>query len=89
MTNGKAANSHSEVGARIRRLRLRTGLSQEKFAPVIGITRRHLIRLENGENRPSRTLAARIEAVIAEHTGKPVTGSDRVLGDAPFPEGGR
>jgi transcriptional regulator with XRE-family HTH domain len=61
-----------EVGNRIRRLRLRTGLSQEKFAPLVGITRRHLIRLEKGENRPGRDLALRIEQVVSERTCKPV-----------------
>jgi DNA-binding XRE family transcriptional regulator len=47
-------------------------LSQEKFAPLVGITRRHLIRLEKGENRPGRDLALRIEQVVSERTCKPV-----------------
>jgi transcriptional regulator with XRE-family HTH domain len=68
----KHPNRHSGIGSRIRRLRLRTGLSQEKFAPLVGVTRRHLIRLEKGENRPGRDLAERIEQVVAERTGKPV-----------------
>lgn len=57
---------YAEVGARIRRARERSGISQERFAPMIGITRRHLIRLENGEHHPSPDLRAR----IAEHTGE-------------------
>jgi transcriptional regulator with XRE-family HTH domain len=82
----KPSNGHSDVGSRIRRLRLRTGLSQENFAPLVGITRRHLIRLEKGENRPGRDLADRIERVVAERTCKPVPfhvyeGES----DAPFP----
>ncbi len=54
-------------GARIEKARKRTGLSQERFAPVVGTTRRHMIRLENGEHRPSGELLAR----IAEQTGQP------------------
>lgn len=57
----------SENGARIRSARRRTGLSQEKFAPAVGTTRRHMIRLENGEHLPSRELRDR----IAEATGQP------------------
>jgi len=72
-------NRHHEIGARIRRLRLSTGISQERFAPRIGITRRHLVRLENGEHRPGRELAARIEQVVEEITGKPPR--ERVLPD--------
>ena len=62
-----APRKFAVVGARIREARLRRGFSQERFAPVIGITRRHLIRLENGEHHPSAELRDR----IAEHTGEP------------------
>lgn len=62
-----AARRYAEVGSRIRAAREKTGLSQERFAPVIGITRRHLIRLENGEHHPSPELRER----LAEHTGEP------------------
>lgn len=75
---------HSEIGQRIKRSRKRTGLSLEKFAPLVGISRRHLIRLENGENRPRRDLADRIERVCADH-GQPVR--EPIL-DAPFHAGG-
>lgn len=82
-----SANGHSETGQRIKGLRLRAGLSQEKFAPLVGITRRHLIRLENGENRPGRDLAARMEGLVEEVTGEPVP--FRILEvDAPFHDGG-
>lgn len=57
---------YADVGARIREARLSRGFSQERFAPVIGITRRHLIRLENGEHHPSAELRER----LAEHTGE-------------------
>ena len=70
---------HRETGQRIRRLRLTTGLSQERFAPKVGVTRRHLIRLENGEHRPGRDLAARIERVVEDITGNPV--KERILSD--------
>lgn len=72
-------NRHQEQGARIKRMRLTTGLSQERFAPLVGITRRHMIRLENGEHSPTREVAARIERVVEEHTGKP--SQERVLDD--------
>jgi transcriptional regulator with XRE-family HTH domain len=55
-----------EIGARIRQARLGRGFSQERFAPIIGVTRRHLIRLENGEHHPSAELRDR----LAEHTGE-------------------
>lgn len=57
-----------EQGRKLRRARNLTGLSQENFAPDIGTTRRHLIRLEGGEHRPSGALLSR----IAERTGEPV-----------------
>lgn len=41
-------------------------MSQERFADVIGTTRRHMIRLENGEHLPSVALRDR----IAEATGE-------------------
>ena len=50
----------SANGQRIRQARHLTGLSQENFAPRIGTTRRHLIKLENGEHRPRRQLRDRI-----------------------------
>lgn len=76
MTGSEYSNRHRETGQRIRRLRESTGLSQERFAPRVGITRRHLIRLENGEHRPSRELAARIEEAAQDATGEP---SGRIL----------
>lgn len=53
---------HHDENEWIRRSRQAIGLSQDKFAWLVGITNRHLIRLENGECRPSRKLAARIDA---------------------------
>ncbi len=52
-----------ENGRRIRAARRLTGLSQENFAPLIGTGRRHMIKLENGEHRPSGELRDRIVEV--------------------------
>lgn len=55
--------------------RRRTGLSQETFAADIGITRRHQIRLENGEHRPTVEVLSRIAdraGVDADSFGYPV-----------------
>jgi transcriptional regulator with XRE-family HTH domain len=73
-----ALNHHHEIGQKIKALRQSTRLTQERFAQRVGITTRHLVRLENGENRPRAALAQRIEDVAAEITGKPV---ERILPD--------
>lgn len=52
-----------ENGRKIRAARQLTGLSQENFAPLIGTGRRHMIKLENGEHRPSGRLRDRIVEV--------------------------
>lgn len=49
-------------GALIRSFRKRVGKSQEKLAIEVGTTRRHMIRLENGEHLPSSDLRNRIAA---------------------------
>lgn len=51
---------HADNGAQIRRARKRIHLSQERFAAEVGTTRRHLIRLENGEHLPGGALRDRI-----------------------------
>lgn len=56
---------YATQGRALRAARNRRHMSQENFAPIVGTTRRHLIRLENGEHRPSGDLLAR----IAEQTG--------------------
>src|SRR5581483_5122553 len=60
---------YAELGGRIARARHGTGLSQERFAPEVGLTRRHLIRLENGEHQVSARVAER----IASFTGVPAS----------------
>lgn len=54
-------------GARIRHARQQAKKSQERLAAEVGTTRRHMIRLENGEHLPSGMLRDR----IAEATGHP------------------
>lgn len=51
-------------GSRIRRARRRAGISQEGLALKVGTTRRHMIRLENGEHLPSTPLRNRIAAEV-------------------------
>ena len=53
----------AENGARIRRARQSTGLSQENFAPKVGVSRRELIRLEKGTHKPRKDLHDRIVEV--------------------------
>lgn len=50
----------AKQGKAIREARRSTGLSQENFAAEVGTTRRHQIRIENGEHRPNAVLLARI-----------------------------
>lgn len=45
-------------------------ISQERLALAVGITRRHMIRIENGEHRPSPELRDRIADVLGAN---PVT----------------
>ncbi|MEG0016072.1 MAG: helix-turn-helix transcriptional regulator [Gordonibacter sp.] len=40
--------SRNKVGARIKELRLRNGLTQEKFALMIGLNRSYLADIEKG-----------------------------------------
>lgn len=51
-------------GSRIRRARRKAGISQETLALNVGTTRRHMIRLENGEHLPSTALRNRIAAEV-------------------------
>lgn len=39
-------------------------ISQERLALAVGITRRHMIRIENGEHRPMPELRDRIAEVL-------------------------
>lgn len=57
---------YPESGAALKRAR-KGKISQERLAERVGTTRRHMIRLENGENRPSVDLRDR----IADELGVP------------------
>jgi transcriptional regulator with XRE-family HTH domain len=51
---------------RIREARNDAGLSQKALAVEVGTSRRHIIRLERGDHRPSRSMLTR----IAKATGR-------------------
>lgn len=70
----RTALPFAAIGARIRAARNRAGLSQEAFAGRINTSRRHVMRLERGQHKPSEGMVAR----IAEVTGAPVR---EILGD--------
>ncbi len=52
------------LGKRIRELRLRTGLSQEKFAAKAGLDRTYYAGIERGERNPSVKQLAKIASAI-------------------------
>jgi transcriptional regulator with XRE-family HTH domain len=70
-------------GRKIRQARRLTGLSQENFAPLIGTGRRHMIKLENGEHRPSGELRDRIVEVTG--TKEQIESSDDDKEEEVFP----
>lgn len=52
-------------------------VSQERLASAVGTDRRHIIRIENGENRPRRDLRDRIaEYLGVDPATLPVAGED-------------
>ena len=54
------------IARRIRASRHRQGLSQEKLAELLGTSRRHVIRWENGHTRPGPGYAAKLAQVLGE-----------------------
>lgn len=64
MTKATTVGRWHEAGASLRRLRRRVGISQERLAEQVGTTRRHMIRLENGEHLPSGALRDRITEAL-------------------------
>lgn len=54
----------SEVGARIRRLRVASGLSQVEFATRLGVANGTVSMIENGSQTPSDELMERMAAVL-------------------------
>lgn len=59
---------YAVLGRKIRKARETLGISQENFAPKVGTTRRHLIRIEAGKHRPGDHLLS----AVARETGTPV-----------------
>ncbi len=53
------------LGKRIRALRQRTGLSQERFAAKAGLDRTYYAGIERGERNPSVKQLAKIAAALA------------------------
>lgn len=79
---------YPEVRQAYRAARKRRGVSQEKLAEALGITRRHLIRIENGENRPQPDLRDRFADALgvdpstlpSAADGRPFSGTRRGTG---------
>lgn len=57
------------LGKRVRELRLRTGLSQEKFAARAGLDRTYYAGIERGERNPSVKQLAKIAAALGVPIG--------------------
>jgi putative transcriptional regulator len=53
-----------EIGKLIRSLRLETGLTQEKFAPQLGVTFPTVNRWENNRAKPSPLAVEKIEKMV-------------------------
>lgn len=58
---------YPEVRAAYRSARKSTDprISQENLAELVGVTRRHMIRIENGDHRPTPALRDRIAIALA------------------------
>ena len=57
-------NPQTDISKRIRELRERTGLTQEKFAARLGVTFPTINRWENGRARPSPLAMQKIEELL-------------------------
>jgi transcriptional regulator with XRE-family HTH domain len=57
-------NSQTDISRLIRKLRKRTGLTQEKFAAKLGVTYPTINRWENGRARPSPLAMQKIEELL-------------------------
>jgi transcriptional regulator with XRE-family HTH domain len=56
----RMASTKEEFGIRVRELRAKTGLSQERFADTIQVGRSHMGKIENGKTNPSLEVIVRI-----------------------------
>lgn len=57
-------NAQTDISGLVRELRERTGLTQEKFAAMLGVTLPTINRWENGRARPSPLAMEKIEALL-------------------------
>ena len=57
-------NPQPDISQRIRELRERTGLTQEKFAARLGVTFPTINRWENGRAKPSPLAMQKIEELL-------------------------
>lgn len=62
----RIAINQPEVGKLIRELRLLTGLTQEQFAAVVGVTYPTVNQWENERSTPSPMAMRRIEEMVQE-----------------------
>lgn len=69
-----AASAPVKWGASsVRALRLRMGLSQERFAHEIGVTGATVNRWENGHAHPQRLAEAKLRELAREHASREAT----------------
>jgi transcriptional regulator with XRE-family HTH domain len=54
------ASTKEEFGMRVRGLRKKMGLSQERFADAIAVGRSHMGKIENGKTNPSLEIIVKI-----------------------------
>lgn len=59
-------NTQADIPRLIRELRLRTGLTQEKFAAKLGVTFPTINRWENGRAKPSPLALKQIEDFLRD-----------------------
>ena len=77
-------NAQADIPRLVRKLRARTGLTQEKFAAKLGVTFPTINRWENGRAKPSPLALKQIEDLLR---GLGKQGKDLLLEF--FPEEGR
>lgn len=78
--NLRSMTRYAESGAAYKAARQAAGISQEALGIIVGTSRRHIIRIENGEHRPYPGLRDKIAAALgADPESLPSS-----AGDAPF-----
>lgn len=60
------AVTQPQIGKLIRELRLETGLTQEQFAALLGVTYSSMNRRENGHTNPSPLTMQKIEGILRQ-----------------------